>query len=224
MAKLLGSTIWRHNPKGDGGTREKRGPNLVSQVVALTWFARRLSQMVVTSHEIYDELDHISQTIDVVNCRKVVRGPIEHNCFSQTFRASPEYPAQNPRISRRKVWFPWVSKDISNILAPTPSRGRPPPHRKISGPKSLGLGSFFFCLNCCDMSWRFLFHPPPAIPFVLSNSTSDCTFQGVLWTRTPWEVKQPPEGPSTEDPSTQESHPDHAGAFHDWSDHQDQAL
>ena len=29
------------------------------------------------------------------------------------------------------------------FLAPTRSRGRPPPHQKISGPKSLGLGSFF---------------------------------------------------------------------------------
>ena len=32
--------------------------------------------------------------------------------------------------------------DIPNFLAPTPSRGSPPPHPKISGPKSLGLASF----------------------------------------------------------------------------------
>ena len=32
---------------------------------------------------------------------------------------------------------------MPNFLAPTPSRKRPPPHPKISGPKSLGLGSFF---------------------------------------------------------------------------------
>ena len=31
---------------------------------------------------------------------------------------------------------------MPNFLAPTPSRGRPLPHQKISGLKSLGLGSF----------------------------------------------------------------------------------
>ena len=36
-----------------------------------------------------------------------------------------------------------VSRDIPNFSAPTPSSGRPPPHRRISGPKNLGLGSFF---------------------------------------------------------------------------------
>ena len=68
------------------------------------------------------------------------------NCrfSSQTFRAPPGYPGGNPRISRPKVWFPWVSKGIPNFLAPTPSRGRPPPHRKISGSRSVGLCSFFF--------------------------------------------------------------------------------
>ena len=55
---------------------------------------------------------------------------------SQTFRAP-----KNPGISRQKVWFSWVSRDIPNFLAPTPSRGRSTPHRKISEPKSLGLGS-----------------------------------------------------------------------------------
>ena len=36
-----------------------------------------------------------------------------------------------------------VSRDMPSFSAPTPSRGRPPPHLKISGPKSLGLDSFF---------------------------------------------------------------------------------
>ena len=36
-----------------------------------------------------------------------------------------------------------VSRDIPNFWAPTPSRGRPPAHPKISGPKNLGLASFF---------------------------------------------------------------------------------
>ena len=44
---------------------------------------------------------------------------------------------------------------MPNFLAPpTPSHGRPPPHPKISGPKSLDLGSFFFpefyCLSICS--------------------------------------------------------------------------
>ena len=64
---------------------------------------------------------------------------------SQTFRAPPGYPGKNPRISRQKVWFPRVLKDIPNFLAPTPAGGRPPAHPKISGPaKSFGLGSVFF--------------------------------------------------------------------------------
>ena len=63
--------------------------------------------------------------------------------FSQTFRARSGYPAKILGISRQKVCFPWFSKDIPNFLAPTAWRGRPPPHPKIFGPKSLGLGSFF---------------------------------------------------------------------------------
>ena len=31
------------------------------------------------------------------------------------------------------------------------------------------------------------------------------------------ESQRAPDGPSTEDPSTQESHPDHGRVFHDWS-------
>ena len=66
-----------------------------------------------------------------------------NNLFSQTFRAPPGYPAKIPGYPAKKVWFPWV-KDTPNFLPPTPFRGRPQPHPKISGPKSLGLGSFFF--------------------------------------------------------------------------------
>ena len=63
--------------------------------------------------------------------------------FSQTFRALPGYPGKIPGYPAKKSLIPWVSRDIPNFLAPTPSRGRPPPHQKISGLKSLGLGSFF---------------------------------------------------------------------------------
>ena len=66
------------------------------------------------------------------------------NLFFSNFSGISGISRQNPGISREKVWFPWVSKDLPNFLAPTPSRGRPPRDPKISGPKGLGLGSFFF--------------------------------------------------------------------------------
>ena len=66
------------------------------------------------------------------------------NLFFSNFSLSQ----QNPGISRPKSLISLVSRDISNFLAPTRSRGRPLPHWKISGPKSLGLGSFFFPDAC----------------------------------------------------------------------------
>ena len=65
------------------------------------------------------------------------------NIFFSNFSGAAGISRQNPGISRQKSLIPWVSRDIPNFLAPTPSRGRPPPHQKISGLKSLGLGSFF---------------------------------------------------------------------------------
>ena len=59
------------------------------------------------------------------------------------FSTGGSFGQQNPEISRQKSLISLVLRDIPNFLAPTPSRGRPPPHPKISGPKSLGLGSFF---------------------------------------------------------------------------------
>ena len=74
------------------------------------------------------------------------------NFFFSSFSGTPGISRQNPGKSRRKVWFHWVSRDIRNCLAPTPSRGRPPPHQKISGPKSLSLGSFFLPKVTCLVS------------------------------------------------------------------------
>ena len=62
--------------------------------------------------------------------------------FSQTFRAPPGYPGKIPGYPAQKSLISLVSRDVSNFLAPTRSRGRPLPHWKISGPRSLGLGSF----------------------------------------------------------------------------------
>ena len=65
------------------------------------------------------------------------------NIFFSNFSGASGISRQNPRISRQKSLIPWASRDIPNFLAPTPSRGRPLPHQKISGLKSLGLCSFF---------------------------------------------------------------------------------
>ena len=62
--------------------------------------------------------------------------------FLKHFGHFRDIPA-NPGISRQKSLISLASRDTSNFLAPTPSRGRPLPHRKISGLKSLGLCSFF---------------------------------------------------------------------------------
>ena len=65
------------------------------------------------------------------------------NLFFSNFPGTSGISRQNPGISRQKSLVSLVSRDIPNFSAPAPSRGRPPPHPKISGPKSLGLGSFF---------------------------------------------------------------------------------
>ena len=74
----------------------------------------------------------------------LIRGQkLNPNILFSNFSGASGISRQNPGISRQKSLIPWVSRDIPNFLAPTPSRGRPPPHRKISGLKNLGLGSFF---------------------------------------------------------------------------------
>ena len=65
------------------------------------------------------------------------------NFFSlKLFGRRQDIPAESRDI-RQKSLISLISRDIPNFLAPTPSCGRPLPHRKISGLKSLGLGSFF---------------------------------------------------------------------------------
>ena len=68
---------------------------------------------------------------------------IEHKLSFSNISGTPRISRKNPEISRPKSLISLVSRDISNFLAPTPSRGRPLPHRKISGLRSLGLCSFF---------------------------------------------------------------------------------
>ena len=63
--------------------------------------------------------------------------------FLSNFSGTSGISRQNPGISRKKSLVSLVSRDIPNFSAPTPSHGRPPPHWRVSGPKSLGLSSFF---------------------------------------------------------------------------------
>ena len=63
--------------------------------------------------------------------------------FLKLFGHTRETPGKSRDIPP-KSFFPWVSKDIPKFLAPHRSRGTPAPHPKISRPKSLALGSFFF--------------------------------------------------------------------------------
>ena len=68
-----------------------------------------------------------------------------HELFlSQTFRAPPGYPGKIPGYPAKKFGFLGFGRTCRTFWPPTPSRGRPPPHSKISGPKSSGLGSLFF--------------------------------------------------------------------------------
>ena len=80
--------------------------------------------------------------------RKFRERKLNTNLFFSNFSGTSGISRQNPGISRQKSLVSLVSIDIPNFLAPTQARGRPPPHRKISGPKSLGLGSFFVPENC----------------------------------------------------------------------------
>ena len=68
------------------------------------------------------------------------------NFFFSNFVGTAGISRQNPGISQQTILISLVSRDIPNFLAPTRSRGRSLPKRKISGLKSLGLGSFL-CLK-----------------------------------------------------------------------------
>ena len=65
------------------------------------------------------------------------------NLFFSNFSGTSGISRQNPGISCQKSLFSLVLRAIPNFLAPTPSCGRPPPHRDISGLRSLGSCSFF---------------------------------------------------------------------------------
>ena len=75
--------------------------------------------------------------------------------FLKLFGHLWDIPPKSRDIPPKKFGFPGF-EGHTELLAPTPSRGRPPPHPRISGPKSLGLGSFFLPAKQCptDGVWR----------------------------------------------------------------------
>ena len=70
------------------------------------------------------------------------------NLFFSNFRAAPGYPSKIFGYPAQKVWFPWVSRDIPNFLAPAPSTNflTPTPPEDIRTQKS-GFGFFFPCVT-----------------------------------------------------------------------------
>ena len=74
--------------------------------------------------------------------------------FAQTFWTPPgvrDIPAKfpkHPRFLSSKPKEDELSRESTNFLTPTPSRGRPPPHRAVSRPKKL-----IFVLFC--LAWFF---------------------------------------------------------------------
>ena len=75
--------------------------------------------------------------------RNLVVPKIEHKfCFPKLFSHPRDITAKSRDIPPKSL-ASRVSRDMPNCLAPTPSCGKPPPHQKISVPKSLGLCSFF---------------------------------------------------------------------------------
>ena len=111
------------------------------------------------------------------------------NMFFSNFSGASGISRQNPGISRQKSLIPWVSRDIPNFLAPTPSRGRPPPHQKISGLKSLGLGSFFVpddytsLLPLLNLNLAFACDPPFPLqtPQTPENSKTQKSYSNVTF-------------------------------------------
>ena len=114
-------------------------------------------QMAASICSVWKEVKSVSATVTVIviNSRKIKDGngnpiinydrgqKLNTNFFFSNFSGAAGISQQNPGISRQKNLISLVSRDIPNFLAPTRSCGRPLPHRKISGLKTLGLGSFF---------------------------------------------------------------------------------
>ena len=91
---------------------------------------------------------------------------------ARTFRTPPgvrDIPAKipgYPRFFSSKPKEDKLSREGTKFSTPTPSHGRPPPHRAVSGPKKLIFVLFFlaWCKATCELpvGWPvsfFLLHP-----------------------------------------------------------------
>ena len=85
------------------------------------------------------------KSMDWLNTWTNLREPkLSTNPFFSNFSGTPGISRQKSRdIPPKSLVFPGFRRTYRTFLVPTRSRGRPPPHLKISGPKSFGVGSFF---------------------------------------------------------------------------------
>ena len=68
---------------------------------------------------------------------------IKHKFVFSNFSGAAGISQQNPGISRQKSLISLVSRDIPNLLAPTPSRGRTPTPLENIRTKKFGFGFLF---------------------------------------------------------------------------------
>ena len=81
---------------------------------------------------------------NVINLENDRGRELNPNLFFSNFSGAFGISRQNPGISRQKSLIPWVSRDIPNFVAPTPSRGRPPTPPENIRTQKFRFGFFFF--------------------------------------------------------------------------------
>ena len=118
------------------------------------------------------------------------------NFFFSNFSGTPGMSRQNPRISRQKVWLPWVSKNIPNFLAPTLHVEAPHPTRRFPDQK-VWVWVPFASLNIASMIRSAqLPHYPLSHPSALCPSQSAVYPPSALYPSFPRESTAPPTTPS----------------------------
>ena len=75
--------------------------------------------------------------------------------FPRTFRAPPGYPGQNPRMSRRKVCLPWVSRHFPNYLLEPLHMEDPHPTGRLGPGGASSLCCVVSCLFVIDWYVHF---------------------------------------------------------------------
>ena len=163
---LMGLALWSQAPRAHcDGTEDHRGqkfryrpkgvlpqgvPRIFDAFLTHFWRILECSSFPNKTRPILTHVWRISDTFLTHSCycrrlfRKHLLDDTENwtQFFFSNFSGAAGISHQNPVIFRPKSLISLASRDIPNFLAPIPSRGRPLPHRKISGLKSLGLRSF----------------------------------------------------------------------------------